>query len=1067
MLKRLGDEERGEEEEEEEERMYGIPFKNLKKQQKKLIKKENESDDDDDGIDGRNQVKHLTYEKKPNVPGRGPPKKELLKRRIIQFYRLLISMGVKPSEIFGTDKLITDKLKNQDYKTWDERIPSNVLFGGIVEDRNEVLKSFKIEKDVYSKQNIYRNELILSCELSEPVLLFEHLEAKPFAYGISGMKGSIIQFIRTNEDKKTMANPDVFVNKKRYYPVQLKNDEPSPVIFDLQYMYYYYSHGFGMYPIFKSSKIMEENDEYIDYVVIDGIIRPIEDKLVFGQLEPSCKTGAPTLVEFAQQKEKIKNKTNNLFTSSELCYFRSTEDYQETEGFKMLTKEFAEVSIFLLYETFGLLYRMIHWSIESSIALVGETRFYSMNGDKEKFRIHCGKVRLMRALRFVMTEIESSPWVRCECFRNLFKEIGDTLNKFPIGTFMRVHRDNDCLISYSPTKLKSSDEPPQKKGEDGEEEEEEEEEEEAEDGINCDPADNMNLIRRSKKQKRSPYNMETKDTIGQTEYDMRSLNIPSLDMLSVDCSIPMCVLETIDRWDKVWILQVFAGSDVGSQHPNPILKLFIRDGSKSQKNNVSIVKYENIIVRQFIEKEKFSQEFRKRTLHVWQFIETKLLETHRYSTTSKSSSSATKDDYDDLDEFAILLGNQVDDNKPSQYKIDDHVKGGDGKSFGAYLNELTEKREKHLLWLHDRSNERIKVPKHRILKTTWASFMDNGTIDSNTMKVFVQYTTSSHYRMRILPKVQKYHPNEQFMISGNVYYDPYREEEAPPTTTEQADIREEAEEEIIIEDGEDEGRRPNPTLSYPPFILRLPKSIYLEEKQTKELSKKEIWENINKIWNGKVPMFTKEEKEKLCEMEFPQKYSKSMSTVYTVKKVKEGDLSDPNYIFIYNEKHYPAIMYDNLQALTEVFVPELNQPFRVQNAGRIKHVLVVGKSPLPTKGFTRATECIMETTKTLKQKIDEAEIDENDIRFAQDYMIRVSNQLKKHRETIPTSVSSKNQPGKGIKISFEEFENITERWMDELKETNLTVYRKKDKFVSSMMSNHQFYQTSSGSSGDE
>lgn len=539
-------------------------------------------------------LKHVDAPAHVNVKGRGPPKHILTPRRQKDFAEILrYFVGLRYWEIFESQDMPYE-VSNEELRTWQERVPSEVLHDGVEEDTRQVIADFLVRPPVGIRTGKYKYHP------DDPVLLCEHMETHPLAYGVRGQSGTFVRFTRDGgEEQRGEDHP-------RFYNVPLTKDEPSPVVFDKPKMMYYYSKGFGLSLVIPEMK----KKEYHDYVLtLDGAIFPVADTFMFGQLEPArvAKTPGECSTVYAAIK------TGNA-AIADLAYLRGTMDYKARIE---LPLRLLNEPVVLVSEAYGILTRMIQWSHEATVA---------MRGGGAPLSLSSTEMGQYRALGFVFKELQHAPWYSTVYYKFLFSEYGNPQSPFPDEAYLRVFGALDTCVSFLPAVYK--------KGE-----------------------DSLFLFRKvSSKKKRNHCNQKEKEAIGDTDKDIRILSVPSMVGILERCGIPLSIIESriTERWDKTWNITKIASSHRGETILGGEIAKYARPDQKANRHNSDHAKKELAYVRRKIEQEDFFKNFRALTSITWDRL-------HRFMlpTPLAPKKDLTKEEEEGLDDFSAILGEQL------------------------------------------------------------------------------------------------------------------------------------------------------------------------------------------------------------------------------------------------------------------------------------------------------------------------------------------------------------------------------------------------------------------------
>jgi hypothetical protein len=410
-------------------------------------------------------VPHIT--EKPN-PGRGLARKLLIPHRIAKYGQLLYAMGLLPSEICGIEATFQERTVASSGNgaqmgksmSWRERIHPSVLHGYMQNNMRAVATNFLAEMDE-NEATTDVHELPSTIRLNRTGVdyyAFEHLERDPIAYGIAGMYGSMLQFTR----KETVKVSQPLHVDARVYPVELSNDEPCPFVYNISRenendnlfpskMDIYFCRGLGMTPIFelggpddeKHDGEDEDEEEYVDFVLIGNEAHEITKRYLLGQLEPMAFASTPDEARTTIQKTRQKPEASIV---SDLCFARSALKY-ETYLADILPVTLINANPISLLESASIVYSLFNWSAEVDSAVLGKDKTDGRWMENTKERENC------RALKFFIQELQLSPWHRSHCLMWLFHHVGSGKNPFPLGATCQVGEKGSLggrLVSYLP-----------------------------------------------------------------------------------------------------------------------------------------------------------------------------------------------------------------------------------------------------------------------------------------------------------------------------------------------------------------------------------------------------------------------------------------------------------------------------------------------------------------------------------------------------------------------------------------------------------------------------------------
>mgnify|MGYP000944171779 CR=1 FL=1 len=515
------------------------------------------------------------------IKGRGPPPKTLKPRRIRTLGGILYEIGIPITGIYDTEADTFDPT-GEETAHWTDRISKQILHGGIEENRTSISSEFS---DFFEGGGGPPKKTRLRFSNKDKLMLIEHMERTPLAYGMKGMNATLIRFTR---DPKACS-----VDTDRFYAVHLQKDEPSPVVFDEREMKYLYARGFGLCPLFE---VKRETPRRKLFGVCGKTIFSISEIASAGQLEPAKSAPMPSKVDHLLNQ--IHTRPGHVSTG-DAAYLRSTLDYcKEIEPW--LGASISTYPPLLLLEAYGVCSHLIKWSLETS-DLLGTPPTED-------------QLEMQKALLFVLREIEHSPWNLSESFRFLFREVGGTTDPYPLGSFMQVENHWDPrLVNYLPTRIADYVEYPTTM----------ERFRHLDGGIDVDDDDSpipemrIGLLRHtSTKRKRSSWNENKREQITGTERDIRTLKMDELKDIIRRLGVKSEIIDTKikNRWDRTWVIQK-AATIPGIL--NGEIKNYVRAEQKSQKHNADIAPLEQLLVQRRIEKQDFFREFRRRAALRW------------------------------------------------------------------------------------------------------------------------------------------------------------------------------------------------------------------------------------------------------------------------------------------------------------------------------------------------------------------------------------------------------------------------------------------------------------------
>jgi hypothetical protein len=637
-----------------------------------------------------------------NEPGRGPPGYILTPRRQKDFAEILrYFVLLRYWEIFESQDM-PHEMSDEAYRTWQERVPSEVLNDGIEEDTREVAADFFAPlPHAVIKPGKFKYHP------DHPVLLCEHMESNPLAYGVRSQPYTFVRFTR----EKNLAP------FTRFYDVPLQPDEPSPVMFDANGgMPYLYSKGFGLCAVILNNqqerKQQQEEKEpaYHDYVVTNtGFIYPVDDVYSLGQLEPARVAKTPNECTVSSAK------SGNV-SIVELAYLRGTMDYKSRVS---LPLKLMNEPIGLVMDAYGILMQMIYWSHEATLAI---------RGTEEPLPMQSAKNTQRKALGFIMNEIQNAPWNRTIYYKFLFSEYGNPQSPFPDETYMKVFGEGrGYSVSFLPVLYKQNAR-----------------------------EDFMIPLRKvSSKKKRNHKNNKEKDALQGTDKDIRKVSVDDMTEILVDCGIPAEVVEKYipGRWDKAWNISKIASSHRGETILDGKIAKYARDNQKANGHNSDHAKKELIFVRKKIEQEDFIKHFRGLTLAVWERL-------HRAASPAATSGGGGgyKED-PSLAEFSAILGEQifVETDEAKKDKV------AQERSTDPFTREEeTRKRQRFLHWAETVMPSREGYhPAQAFPRVLTYTYVDDGTVTKENHRVSIQYLLFHQTRVAIGNLV---HEDEEEMI---------------------------------------------------------------------------------------------------------------------------------------------------------------------------------------------------------------------------------------------------------------------------------------------------------------
>lgn len=733
--------------------------------------------------------------------GRGPPNRVLGPLRLKKHGRMLINIGLGQDEVAPNVVLSDDSLKKGIIKRpWTENDASDTLHAGGLIKRHKIYQSFKDETVSLSKQKNHhhhlntgdkqdtKNRLKVNDFTDEDVILCEHLERNPLAYGIEGTRCVFVVFSRVD---KWSQNDDGFYN------VILEEDEPSPLTFPIErgdHIKCLYVNRMGIYPLEEVPNMYthssegggeEEDDddndgeEVTDYLVSNGELRKCKRLYLLSQLEPDIEAPFPT--DF--QKYESMNFAPQNTNPGEMCMYRSS-NYFYRENKELCGEYLLKSEMKYVLEAHAVFTRLWRWSSEASIALTGEKNVdYGM----------------YRAVRFLVQELQMSPWYRTRCYRHVFKQAGSKNNPYPVGTVMRVRGTGDSsrrgwFVSYLPCRSKCD--VSEDKTSDGKTPEdktplvtwfndEDDERRIKRDtpgattenqpgsilgsvnrqtsvdtwGVDEDEGDVLEQKKCCAKQKKPPLAKNKKNApITGHKNDLRHLPVKKLDRLLRACGIPANYLCKPTRWEKTWMISKIASSKKGPKVLGGSLLKYRRADQCVQKTTTMKVKNEEAEVLTELEKLEYFKLFRNKTRKIW--LGFKHLANSRVATVipsvtmplpmpvaapasaavvavttvtsnSSSSSSSKQEEDEELDDFAkqlaLSLMDKKEDEVPIYRKLEESTDEYEAR-VAAYLDM----KRNHTNWLNDRKRERsTEFIKSRIPKRTSFICLFEGTIEED------------------------------------------------------------------------------------------------------------------------------------------------------------------------------------------------------------------------------------------------------------------------------------------------------------------------------------------------
>jgi len=716
----------------------------------------------------KDAVVGMVVEEHQNEPGRGPPKDVLIKRRVRQLGWLLQFLGLTVYEIFQVDPLLYDKLIGDEYKTWQERIPPGVLVGGDEENRQRIIENFLHVVSSFKGSNGK-----LAYDPSKNIVLLEHMEKHPVARTVQGQRGTLIKFIR---DGVEAYDPGVQIKQsedKWYYPFHLPPDEPSPVMFDLPVMRYFYVKDVGLSPVFHVPKT-----EFHYYLLVNKFIYPIKDTLAIAQLEPSGL--APNPSECTRIQDELKMKFP-VTSPSDIAYYRGSKEYMERmDG--VLDPNLIGEDIILIMEAYKIITRLMMCGLEATRALLGE----------HELDFNMDETRTLRALTYIIREVQLAPWNLSMFYKNLCQEYGTPKTPFPDGTRMRVNGfggPNEYMVSYLPTMHSSYTVGKNANAQDqgGKQLGMNESTAVYVPPFKSQVADKIGMMeeltipeyrKRKPKKKRSDWNKKDKVQIGDTDRDIRRVEMEGLGDILMALGVPWEEVKKVDRWDRCWLITKVASSHKGKHVLGGSLLKYVRNELTVKRNNRDHSKLELIHVKRLIEQESFFKEFRKRTKRIWVMLSVMASmstgdrvvhpsnelgmqlnsigdkeEEHNVKRPRYENENLRKTkQMDDLDDFSAMLGDSIMHSAKTEGDEEEEGKEEEWDGEAHIKKEKAERAWKHARgkWAKARQEDREGyVPEFAFKRRILYSYMDDGYVSQTGESISAVHLLYPAHRMPI------------------------------------------------------------------------------------------------------------------------------------------------------------------------------------------------------------------------------------------------------------------------------------------------------------------------------
>lgn len=660
---------------------------------------------------------HLIVQEHENEPGRGAPRHILEPRRILLYAELLQKCsGMKLTDIYGMGSV--DTINLGDIRTWKERIPTDVLIGGIEENRKRIINEFISDQ---ADHWLRKSRAVFKYDPDVSFMLCEHLELEPLAYGITGQTGTLLRFTR-----------DVRPSSERFFTVQLNENEPSPCVYDIApEMLYYHSNNFGMCPMIpqerKSNYYLivqgtENNffdEDSPDGELCDGVIYPIKEFYAFGQLEPSRLS--PTQEEYHKMAQIFQKEDKSCFYSpGDLCFYRSSLIFEQK--IRNIFGPLLRFDLVYLLEAYGTLCRMHEWSHALDV------RSHGYVGKPSEVPYNPRRAKITRALKFVIQELEMSPRNLTFLFQHLFREYGTAKSPFPDGAIMRVFGFGSTrpgLMSFLPTLHEKYRK--QRTSQDMEK---------------------LLLLEfraRSSKKKRSHWNNEKKKTIEKSEADIRRVPVPELDEIIHQLGVAYKTIHQVfgkRRWDKTWYITTVASSSKGKTVLGGSIAKYARDERKTKPHSSLHAKLELVRVQHLIEKQDFFKKFRELAASSWNRLTQNMVKEEAYEEYSPSN-KRIKLDEDELNDFANELGaslqvkeSEPEDDEEEDEEEDETTVEGCQRIFQRQ-RERIQAREDYIKWA--KKIQSGKQPEYTVKRRLVYKYHDTGAITTNREQIYAIY----------------------------------------------------------------------------------------------------------------------------------------------------------------------------------------------------------------------------------------------------------------------------------------------------------------------------------------
>ena len=715
--------------------------------------------------------------KRQKTQTRGTPAVPLLERRIALFGPTLRALGVKFGEVSQSENIPGEE--NSRLKPWTERM-SDILVGGKAEDVKKILHAFQHElaskkptpSDIIASGTRYSYQ-----SSNSPVILLEHLAKHPLAYGIEGMKGTMVRFSRGENAPK--------LEDELFYDLRLEPWEPSPIITPVtedRPIDCLHVRNLGLYAM---SRVDPVESDYDDYVVVGNTIHPVSHLFLASELEPSIM--APNPKECRELQTQISTRPD-LIIPAKLCMYRSSMEYANRVK-SIISPGLLQTDLLVVLEAYGIVHRMMKYAQEADIAMR---------------ELPLVNVTLMKALRYVFNILEQTPWYRTFCYWWLFCDVAGGQNPFELGTVrMRVIGVGDSsnsgyLSSYlpkrlfgeAPVKLNANDDwggfddqandesiisPEQRKEQEiralkrknasnppkllknrpqtensADKPESKKTKKKSEPEVR--PQDEGEDVSRfngvSAKRKRSRVAAHGRTKIYGTNRDARKIPEAQLDDWITRLGLDPKEIE--ERWDKVWFLQTIASAEeIGRFILNGEIWSLRRKDKRAQQSSRQAGKNELINSKITIEHNPFFKRFREQTSLVWmKFCSL----TKRPKVTIEPNTRVVNKQISDeeLDEFANILEGVLMKKEEEDEGI---VRFDKNKNFNVYVERLNEElnlRRQHQAWHAERAKERAKESLDFLVRRRITlQYLDRGRVTLDELNVTSTYYLHRKHRVPI------------------------------------------------------------------------------------------------------------------------------------------------------------------------------------------------------------------------------------------------------------------------------------------------------------------------------